>query len=93
MQFGRLVNAQHATETGPKKAATGRKTLCRFRQLGWIVRKHAVIDPCMGVIGRDLDIGDRDQTDAGILDLEPDQFGEISLNLIRNSLATIAMFS
>jgi hypothetical protein len=93
MQLGGLVNAQQSAETGPKKTAARRQTLCRSCQLGRIIRKHAVIDACMGVVGRDLDIGDRDQTDARILDLETNQLGEISLDLIRNSLATIALFS
>jgi hypothetical protein len=43
----------------------------------------------MGIVRRDLDIRDGDETQPGILDLEADQLREVSLDLVRNPLATI----
>jgi hypothetical protein len=91
MELRRLVDPQHPSKTSTKKSPTCRKPLRSACQLLWTVRQHAVVHAGMRVVWRDLDIRDGDETQPGILDLETDQVREVSLDLVRNPLATIAV--
>ena len=83
------MDFQKSPQPRPKKSTAGRQALFRSGELRGVIGQHAVKDPGMGVIRRDLYIRQGHQAEPRILDFQANQLGEVTLNLIRYSMAAL----
>ena len=88
MQFRKGMNAQSLTQLITQKSGSGLQAFECVLQSGWVIDQRGEKNLRMRVIWRELDFSQRDHANARIFEFHGDQFGEITLDLIGDALAS-----
>ena len=88
MQFRKGMNAQSLTQLITQKSGSGLQAFECVLHSGWVIDQRGEKNLRMRVIWRELDFSQRDHADARIFEFHGDQFGEITLDLIGDALAS-----
>src|SRR3990170_5964761 len=83
-ELGHALELKPPSDVPLQERGRSLKRLCRVLA-GLLVADCGVEHPRLLQVCRDLDVGDREETDAGILDFPRQQFGELCANLVTDA--------